>query len=147
MVKYLSENEEEFFMTKSHRKLAREKAVFAIYQWLLTNATKEELHLYLITCKALREDENAINYSRLAIDTIMEQYASYRLEVSHYLKEGWTFSRLGYLEQAILLVACFEIKNQELDKKIIANEAVELAKRYGTDQSPAFVNAILAKLA
>ena len=36
-------------MNKSHRKLAREKAVFAIYQWLLTNASKEELHLYLIT--------------------------------------------------------------------------------------------------
>ena len=92
-------------MTKSHRKLAREKAVFAIYQWLLTNATKEELHLYLITSKALREDEKAIAYSRLVIDTIMEEFASYRLEVSHYLKEGWTFSRLSYLEQAILLVA------------------------------------------
>ena len=47
-------------MTKSHRKLAREKAVFAIYQWLLTNATKEELHLYLITSKALREDEKRL---------------------------------------------------------------------------------------
>lgn len=133
-------------MTKSHRKLAREKAVFAIYQWLLTNATKEELHLYLITCKALREDENAINYSRLAIDTIMEQYASYRLEVSHYLKEGWTFSRLGYLEQAILLVACFEIKNQELDKKIIANEAVELAKQYCDSTSYKFINGILSNI-
>lgn len=133
-------------MTKSHRKLAREKAVFAIYQWLLTNATKEELHLYLITSKALREDEKAIAYSRLVIDTIMEEFASYRLEVSHYLKEGWTFSRLSYLEQAILLVACFEIKNQELDKKIIANEAVELAKNYCDASSYKFINGVLSNI-
>jgi len=133
-------------MNRSHRKLAREKAVFAIYQWLLTNATKEELHLYLITSKALREDEQAITYTRNVIDTVMEQYASYRLEVSHYLKQGWTFSRLSYLEQAILLVACFEIKNQELDKKIIANEAVELAKKYCDEDSYRFINGILSNI-
>ena len=133
-------------MNKSHRKLAREKAVFAIYQWLLTNATKKELHLYLITSKALREDENAINYSRQVIDAVMEEYASYRLEVSHYLKEGWTFSRLSYLEQAILLVACYEIKTQDLDKKIIANEAVELAKKYCDEGSYRFINGILANI-
>lgn len=133
-------------MNKSHRKLAREKAVFAIYQWLLTNATKEELYLYLITSKALREDEQAINYTRQAIDVIMDQYAGYRLEVSSYLKEGWTFSRLSYLEQAILLVACFEIKNQELDKKIIANEAVELAKKYCDEHSYKFINGILSNI-
>ena len=40
-----------------------------------------------------------------------------------------------------------EIKNQELDKKIIANEAVELAKKYGTDDSSSFVNGVLAKFA
>lgn len=133
-------------MNKSHRKLAREKAVFAIYQWLLTNATKEELHLYLITSKALREDEQAIAYSREVIDTVMEQYASYRLEISHHLKKGWTFSRLSYLEQAILLVACYEIKNNELDKKIIANEAVELTKKYCDEDSYRFINGILSNI-
>ena len=133
-------------MNKSHRKLAREKAVFAIYQWLLTNASKEELHLYLITSKALREDEQAINYTRHAIDVVMEEFASYRLEVSRNLKDGWTFSRLSFLEQAILLVACFEIKTQELDKKIIANEAVELAKKYCDESSYRFINGILANI-
>ena len=76
----------------------------------------------------------------------MDQYAGYRLEVSSYLKEGWTFSRLSYLEQAILLVACFEIKNQELDKKIIANEAVELAKKYCDEHSYKFINGILSNI-
>lgn len=135
-----------FYMIKSHRKLAREKAVFAVYQWLLINASREELHLYLITSKALREDEEAINYSRLIIDTVMQEYASYRLEVSHYLKKGWTFSRLSYLEQAILLVACFEIKQQELDKKIIANEAVELGKKFCDEDSYRFINGILSNI-
>lgn len=135
-----------FFMNRSHRKLAREKAVFAVYQWLLINASKEELYLYLITSKVLREDEEAINYTRKIIDHVIEQFANYRLEVSHYLKKGWTFSRLSYLEQAILLVAVFEIKQQELDKKIIANEAVELAKKYCDEESYKFINGILSNI-
>lgn len=135
-----------WIMNKSHRKIAREKAVFAVYQWLLTNASREELHLYLITSKPLREDEEAINYTRTIIDHVMDEFASYRLEVSHYLKQGWTFSRLSYLEQAILLVACFEIKQQELDKKIIANEAVELAKKYCDADSYRFINGILSNI-
>lgn len=133
-------------MSKSLRKLAREKAVFAIYQWLLTDASIEELHLYLITSKMLREDEPSISYSRLAIDTVMKEYANYRLEIVSNLKNGWTFERLSYLEQAILLIACFEIKHQELDKKIVANEAVELSKKYCDEDSYRFINGILANI-
>lgn len=133
-------------MKKTHRKLAREKAVFAVYQWLLINASREELELFLDTNAGLLKDEEAKNFAKGIINSVLENYAGFRLDLSRYLKKGWTFDRLSYLERAILLVGCAELKEAELDKKIIINEAVELAKQYCDEESYRFINGILTHI-
>ena len=134
------------YMKKTHRKLAREKAVFAIYQWRLIAASLEEIEMFLETDKRMREDAEARVFALDIIENIMQNYAGYRLDICCYLKQGWTFERLSYLEQAILLVACAELKTADLDKKIIINEAVELTKEYCDESSYRFINGILTHI-
>ena len=59
---------------------------------------------------------------------------------------GWKTSRMGKVDLSIIRLAVYEIKYEEdVPAKVAINEAVELAKLYGTDNSAAFVNGVLAK--
>ena len=56
----------------------------------------------------------------------------------------WRIERMGAIDRAILRMACYELAIQnELSPSVIINEAVEVAKRYGSEQSPSFINAVL----
>lgn len=64
------------------------------------------------------------------------------------VSEGWKTSRMGKVDLTLIRLAVYEIRYEdEIPFKVSVNEAVELAKKYGTDGSPAFVNGILAKFA
>ncbi|MDO4327044.1 MAG: transcription antitermination factor NusB [bacterium] len=61
--------------------------------------------------------------------------------------EGWKTGRMGRVELTILRLALFEMRYDDtVPPKVAINEAVELAKKFGGNDSPAFVNGILAKL-
>ena len=61
--------------------------------------------------------------------------------------EGWKTKRMGKAELTILRLAAYEILfDQEIPDKVAINEAVELGKKYGGSEAPAFINGILAKL-
>ena len=64
------------------------------------------------------------------------------------LKQGWQLPRIMAADRNILRLAVYEMKFIEpaLAKNIIINEAVELAKKYGTDDSSRFVNGILESI-
>ncbi len=60
---------------------------------------------------------------------------------------GWKTSRMGKVDLTLLRLAVYEMRYEEdVPTGVAINEAVELAKRYGTDDSASFVNGILAKL-
>jgi N utilization substance protein B len=63
-------------------------------------------------------------------------------EVQKHLK-GWDYSSIGKVEKAIMRLATFEIMIDGTDKRIIINEAIELAKALADDKSPRFINAVL----
>ena len=61
---------------------------------------------------------------------------------------GWDTTRIAKVDLAIIRLAIYEIKYDEtVPTGVAINEAVELAKKYGQDQSQAFVNGVLAKFA
>ena len=61
--------------------------------------------------------------------------------------KGWKTERMGKTDLTILRLAVYEMKyDDEIPVGVAINEAVELAKKFGSDDSPAFVNGILAKL-
>lgn len=62
--------------------------------------------------------------------------------------KGWKTSRMGKVDLAIIRLAVYEILfDDDIPFKVAVNEAVELAKKYGTDESSSFVNGVLAKFA
>ena len=63
------------------------------------------------------------------------------------VSEGWKTGRMGKVDLTLIRMAVYEMLYEEdVPAKVAINEAVELAKQYGTDNSPSFVNGVLAKL-
>ncbi|MCB2291991.1 transcription antitermination factor NusB [Clostridium algoriphilum] len=63
----------------------------------------------------------------------------------HLIK--WKLARLSKMNLAILRICTYEILfEEEIPGKVSVNEGIELAKKYGEDSSPAFINGILAKM-
>ncbi len=61
--------------------------------------------------------------------------------------EGWNTTRMGKVELTVLRLAAYEILfDEDIPNSVAIDEAVEIAKKYGQDNSGAFVNAILAKI-
>lgn len=61
--------------------------------------------------------------------------------------KGWTLDRMGRVELTIMRLACYEMRyDDDVPVSVAINEAVELSKRYGPEDAPAFINGILAKL-
>ncbi len=64
------------------------------------------------------------------------------------ITEGWKLKRVGRVELSILRLAAYEILyDDHVPTGVAINEAVELAKKFGGDDAPSFVNGVLKKLA
>ena len=62
--------------------------------------------------------------------------------------EGWDTTRMGKVELAVLRLAVYEIRyDEDIPASVAINEAVEIAKLYGQENSGSFVNAVLGKIA
>ena len=59
--------------------------------------------------------------------------------------EGWKTTRMSKVDLSLIRLALYEMKYDKTPKGVAINEAVELAKQYGTDHSSGFVNVVLAK--
>ena len=93
-------------------------------------------------------------FSTKDADYIREKYeniASKLPEIDEAINKettGWNTSRIAKVDLTILRLAIYEIKYDEsVPTGVAINEAVELAKKFGQDGSPAFVNGVLAKFA
>ncbi len=63
-------------------------------------------------------------------------------EIKKHLKD-WDYDSIGKVEKAIMRLGAYEIMIEGVDKRIIINEAIELAKALADDKAPKFINAIL----
>lgn len=97
------------------------------------------------------EEESCSEKDKEYITKKFENIAEKITEIDAAVNEvakGWKTTRMGKVDLTIIRLAVYEMKYEEdIPVKVAINEAVELAKQYGTDDSPAFVNGILAKLA
>lgn len=78
---------------------------------------------------------------------IVEQLEEIDTQLNQKAK-GWSTDRMGKVDLTILRLAIYEIQyDEEVPTGVAINEAVELAKKFGQDSSPAFINGVLAKFA
>lgn len=93
---------------------------------------------------SLKDEEK--KYLEERVEKIMVRIPEIDEEINK-VAEGWKTGRMGKVELTILRLAVYEMKDdEEIPEKVAINEAVELAKKFGGDDSPAFVNGILAKM-
>ena len=64
------------------------------------------------------------------------------LEINEFAHR-WGLKRIGFIDRAILRLATYEFKYTETPKKVIINEAIELAKKFGETKSKGFINGVL----
>lgn len=128
-----------------NRTEARDMAFKFLYQVEVQKEYNEEaINLFLenneIECKEARkyilDVANGVNEN---LENIIEL-------IKKNLKQDWKIERISKVTLAILKLATYEIIYAKIPFKIVINEAVELAKKYGEDTSPAFVNGILASI-
>jgi N utilization substance protein B len=124
---------------KHPKRLARCTAVQLMYQWQLNSTPIEELKK---DCAVLMEPETDPDYlAVLLFGAIEASEAIDALLVEHGSRP---LSRLNAIELAILRVATYELKEQPgVPYKVVVNEAVEIAKEYGSPEGYKYVNAVL----
>lgn len=128
---------------------ARETAFKALFQLEFAPDDEKEFYEKLSIENAVEEDtkiqqrrltyiEDAVKGTRANLNEIDEMIKS-------RLKKGWTLDRISTADRNILRLAVYEMvfAEKKLPVGIAINEAVELAKKYGADESSRFVNGIL----
>ena len=102
--------------------------------------------------KLFMEDNEEVPYQK-DVDYISDRFARVQEKLPELDKllnentEGWDTTRMGKVELTVLRLAAFEIVfDEEIPNSVAINEAVEIAKKYGQENSGSFVNAILGKI-
>ena len=126
------------------RRNARKLAFYLLFQYDFADAADyEEVKNTFLTLNEEEMTDNDRNYviektdgTMANIDRIDEIIGNYAI--------GWSVDRLSKVDKAILRLAVYEIKfAPDVPDGVAVNEAVELAKEYGEDKSPAFINGVL----
>ena len=104
----------------------------------------EQIELFLVEQNV--SQEKAKTYMTETINGIAKNKEEILELISQNLKEKWDISRVSKINITLLKLATYEIVYTELPYKVVVNEAVEIAKKYGDDTSPAFINGVLANI-
>lgn len=105
----------------------------------------EHLQLYFESLENAKEAD--VEYIQGKYEAVIEKLS----EIDGLLNEkttGWKTARMNKVDLTILRLAVYEILfDQDVPTKVAINEAVELAKRFSSDEGPSFINGVLAKFA
>lgn len=125
------------------RKDARDVAFKLVFEYLFNSEKNEETLKQLTDEFELTTEQQ---YVKKVYYGVIENYGSLCSIISERAI-GFSIDRIYKIDKAILLVALYEIKNmKDIPYAVSINEAVELAKKYGEEKSPSFVNGILSKV-
>ena len=123
----------------------RELAFCYVYsQEIQGQNSKSQVKLFLDSTEV--EDGRAREYVKEIASGIKENDEEITNMVAKNLKSGWTIDRISTVDLALLKLGIYEIKYKQVPFKIIINEVVNMAKKYGEETSPAFINGVLAKI-
>ncbi len=123
------------------RKVAREVIMQFVYQMEINNNyTIEGIDNYL-DLEELNKDD--IRFIKSSISVLLEKKDDIDEKIDTHL-QGWKRERIPKVDLSILRVAINEIDNiKEVPKSVAINEAVDMAKRFSTDDSFKFINGLL----
>lgn len=91
-------------------------------------------------------DQNLVEFSQKIVSGVFPLIHDLDEQISKYAPE-WPFDQVAIIDRNILRIALWEmVYDSETPIKVIINEAIELAKLFGSDATPRFVNGVLGSL-
>lgn len=136
------------------RRLARELAVQSLYQ-LRMNEVDVDHAIRMVIEEALQENEAELRQKnedivpgdvKELVAGTEENLAAIDNLLTDYLK-GWSMDRLSKVDREILRLGVYEmVFREDVPPKVVVNEAIEMSKHFGTEESGKFVNGVLGKM-
>jgi N utilization substance protein B len=127
------------------RRQARELALQALYSLDLNQSQLAE------TLSAFWDNFNPSLDVRTFAEELINGYLAHHLTIDAQIEEkskNWTIYRMAKVDLNILRLAVYELLyRSDIPKSVTINEAIEIAKKFGAEESPAFVNGILDEFA
>ncbi|SNB45108.1 transcription antitermination factor NusB [Geobacter sp. DSM 9736] len=126
------------------RREGRELALQALYSMDMNQLDMRA------TLQSFRENVRATGLVRSFAEELVAGVIDKREEIDRLIEEkskNWAISRMGKVDLNILRLAAYELcYRSDIPKNVTINEAIEVAKKFGTEESPAFVNGILDEI-
>ncbi|MGB5966100.1 MAG: transcription antitermination factor NusB [Sulfurimonadaceae bacterium] len=123
--------------TRHHARMA---VVSLLYAYDLGNQSIADYTDEILEDKKIRNKQK--EFALELFRGVMENLEAVDVAIVKHLKD-WDFERLGSVERATLRLGAYEIMHSELDSAVVINEAIEVSKAFGTEQSPKFINGVL----
>lgn len=126
------------------RRETRQIILQILFQMDITKTEPKEAIEYMLEENEISEDE--LSFVKEIVYGTSENIAKLDKEISKYIK-GWTINRLSNVDRSILRMSTYELllaKNVPI--KVVLNEAIELAKIFGSNESSKFINGILGSI-
>ncbi|SMY14801.1 MULTISPECIES: transcription antitermination factor NusB [Photobacterium] len=140
------------------RRNARQFAVQAVYSWQLTKSNVADIEQYFLSGDKFEEEEHQsdapackapdtdVAYFRDLFAGVVLSHQELDSKMRPYLSRP--LQDLDQMELALLRLAMYEmVKREDVPFKVVINEAIELAKLFGAEDSHKFVNGVLDKAA
>ncbi len=128
-----------------NRSQAREQAFKLLYSIQIQNENiEEQTELYINNSEI--EDEEVKKYIKDIVNGVKQNEEEINKLIKDNLKQDWQLERIPKINVSLLKLAIYEIIYKEIPYKVVINEVVELAKKYGEDNSRTFINGILASI-
>lgn len=128
-----------------NRSQVRELAFKLLYQIeIQKEVNNEDMQLFFENNQI--NSEEAKDYIKDVINGVEKDATEIIEEISKNLKQDWEIDRISKINLSLLKLAIYEIKYKKLPYKVVINEVVELAKKYGEETSHSFINGVLASI-
>ena len=129
------------------RRVSRELAMKLLYQFQLRDDDiHEQIELFLSEIERPLEVSEK-EYFLDVVQGVMDKREEIDSLIQNYAR-GWSLERMPKVDLAIMRLAIYELRfRKDIPWNVSINEAVELAKKYGGDQSKTFINGVLGKVA
>lgn len=125
---------------------AREQAFRLLYSLQLMDEKNIEEQLEIFIQENEIKDKDGIDYIKGVIVGTNKYNEEIEKSISENIKSDWDINRISKIDLTLLKLGIYEIIYSKLPYKVVINEVVELAKKYGDDNSKSFVNGVLASI-
>jgi N utilization substance protein B len=116
------------------RHAARRTALVLLYQWDVTGQPLASLY-----------EGDVDEYARELAEAVVAEAPALDEKITASA-EGWTADRLGAIERNVLRIGIYELESGNVPPEVAVDEAVELSKRYASDEAGRLINGILGRI-